>query len=416
MEILIQAFSKIKRVRKQNLNFFVAYIIGLIGSIGRKTFRNLSRFTNIEEHTFSRQTAKEIDTVGLNAAMIGASKSDGDILIGAQDATFVPKAGKKTHGLDYFWYGSAGVVEKGLEADTIGIVRIDKDRNKEGYGLSVKQTPANPTPYAQRKKKKKGDVTRIDFYLEHLLSVLPQLQELHIKHVAVDNLLANDKYVNGAVAAGIHVVSKGRKNMQLKRLYTGPQKSRGRPRKFDTSRIRHEDFEKSSVISFVDEDGHKIEFRECIGHSVALKREIKVVLVRKYVNANTYGEAYLFSTDLQLSALDIYTYYTARFQIEFVFRDAKNFTGFIDCQSRDPRRIQYHFNASITALNVAKLQDRSLQVAASIHAPFSMANWTRKFIVDFIINRFIDVFGLDKLAIKSNPLYKEVLAFGSIMH
>jgi hypothetical protein len=44
--------------------------------------------------------------------------------------------------------------------------------------------------------------------------------------------------------------------------------------------------------------------------------------------------ARLFSTAVALSAQPIYRYDQARFQIEFLFRDAKQFTGLSDCQAR----------------------------------------------------------------------------------
>ena len=47
--------------------------------------------------------------------------------------------------------------------------------------------------------------------------------------------------------------------------------------------------------------------------------------------------------------------YRLRFQIEFIFRDAKQFTGLSDCQARDAKKLDFHFNASFTALNLAKL-------------------------------------------------------------
>ncbi len=50
-------------------------------------------------------------------------------------------------------------------------------------------------------------------------------------------------------------------------------------------------------------------------------------------------------TDLELDTLQIYEFYVSRFQIEFIFRDAKVFTGLSDCQSRDKKRIDYHINA-----------------------------------------------------------------------
>jgi hypothetical protein len=47
-------------------------------------------------------------------------------------------------------------------------------------------------------------------------------------------------------------------------------------------------------------------------------------------------------------------YYQLRFQIEFIFRDAKQFMGLNDCQARDENKLDYHFNASLTAVNIAR--------------------------------------------------------------
>jgi len=63
-------------------------------------------------------------------------------------------------------------------------------------------------------------------------------------------------------------------------------------------------------------------------------------------------------SDIELPALEIYRLYKARFQIEFLFRDAKQFTGLLDCQARSQSALHFHFNASMTALNLLKLEDR----------------------------------------------------------
>jgi hypothetical protein len=59
--------------------------------------------------------------------------------------------------------------------------------------------------------------------------------------------------------------------------------------------------------------------------------------------------------NIEQTAQDIYQLYRLRFQIEFIFRDAKQFTGLSDCQARDAKKLDFHFNASFTALNLAKL-------------------------------------------------------------
>jgi len=40
------------------------------------------------------------------------------------------------------------------------------------------------------------------------------------------------------------------------------------------------------------------------------------------------------------------------------FRDAKQFTGLNHCQARSQKALNFHFNASMTALNLMKLEDR----------------------------------------------------------
>ncbi len=48
-------------------------------------------------------------------------------------------------------------------------------------------------------------------------------------------------------------------------------------------------------------------------------------------------------------------------QAEFIFRDAKQFTGLCDCQSRQQQSLDFHFNASLAALNIAKLKQQKTQ-------------------------------------------------------
>jgi len=59
-------------------------------------------------------------------------------------------------------------------------------------------------------------------------------------------------------------------------------------------------------------------------YSPQFKRNLKVVFVW---NSKTGRYVVLFSTDLMQDARQIVAYYQLRFKIEFIFRDAKQFTG-----------------------------------------------------------------------------------------
>jgi hypothetical protein len=67
-------------------------------------------------------------------------------------------------------------------------------------------------------------------------------------------------------------------------------------------------------------------------------------------------------------------YNQVRFQQKHLFRDPKQHTGFGDCQSRDVQSLNFHANATLTAVNISR-------VNAPTHPPFSMAF--------FIRNRFM---------------------------
>jgi Transposase DDE domain len=59
---------------------------------------------------------------------------------------------------------------------------------------------------------------------------------------------------------------------------------------------------------------------------------------------------------LEQSDQQILTYYQLRFQIEFIFRDAKQFTGLTHCQAQSDEKLDFHFNLSLAALNVVNVQ------------------------------------------------------------
>jgi hypothetical protein len=66
-----------------------------------------------------------------------------------------------------------------------------------------------------------------------------------------------------------------------------------------------------------------------------MKRKVRLAYIRDCRNPERVGLALLFSTDINLDASEILCFYKSRFQIEFIFRDAKQFTGLSDCQARD---------------------------------------------------------------------------------
>ncbi|MFV0391818.1 MAG: hypothetical protein ACK5KP_08045 [Paludibacteraceae bacterium] len=52
--------------------------------------------------------------------------------------------------------------------------------------------------------------------------------------------------------------------------------------------------------------------------------------------------------------MEILDIYQTRFQIEFLYRDAKQHTALNHCQALSKNKLHFHFDMSLTAVNVAK--------------------------------------------------------------
>lgn len=71
------------------------------------------------------------------------------------------------------------------------------------------------------------------------------------------------------------------------------------------------------------------------------------------------------------------------------FRDAKNYASLCDCQSTDFIKLHYHFNASFTAINLAKAACKSIGRPCSITTCKSVIHNA------YMLERFICVSGIE---------------------
>ena len=124
----------------------------------------------------------------------------------------------------------------------------------------------------------------------------------------------------------------------------------GRPKRYD-GKVDFGDLSRFVYEGEVSKDLHV--HTQTLWHA-SLKRSLRVVLL---LNTSKDKPRYilLFSTDLFLSGCELVELYKLRFQIEFLFRDAKQLTGLTDCQARDGKALSFHFNTSLSAVNLAKL-------------------------------------------------------------
>lgn len=367
---------------------------------GRMNFRNLSRYSPLSEMSYLRNFRKSFDFTTMNEHLIQETIPNRHLKIAAMDCSYIPKSGKKSYGIDHFWSGQANAVKPGQEISVLSVVDIPYGT---AYSLSVEQTPSTGETGEEEEN-------RIDFYLRQIERNQPVLQRLGIHYLTADGFYAKTRFIDGVVETGLHLVGKLRADAHLRYLYQGPpREGRGAPKRY-AGKVNFEDL---SPWSFVTELEDQVCLYTAVLNAPRFKRNLRVVMLRDQRNPKRPRYALFFSTDIHLRAVDIFFWYKARYQIEFLFRDAKQFSGLTDCQARNQEALSFHFNASLTALNLLKYQDRQ-QTESPAPKVCSIASWKARYFNEHLLNRFIEYFELTPSVIKNHPRYEELKEYGAI--
>jgi hypothetical protein len=154
------------------------------------------------------------------------------------------------------------------------------------------------------------------------------------------------------------------------------------------------------------EDDHIVRYHQLLNH-VQFQCNLCVVVV---VDTPRNRRAVLLSTDVALDALTRDRDDKARCQIECLFRDAKQFTGLTDCQARSQATLDFHFNASLTAVRLAKLEARQQSGQAS--SSCSRASLKRRAFNQHLIDRICEYLANGHRLEKSSPVYDTLCHYG----
>jgi hypothetical protein len=104
---------------------------------------------------------------------------------------------------------------------------------------------------------------------------------------------------------------------------------------------------------------------------------------------------------------------TINFKRQFLYRDAKQFTGLNDCEARSENKLKFHFNASLTTINLAKIA-HWISEPKQERGAFSMADVKTMYHNDLLIDRFIRKFGINPNTTKNKLKLNELYCFGRI--
>ena len=377
MRLLQSVLATLPQTKKPQRKF-ITHLLGLVPMLpGHATFRNLSRYSSYHERSFARWYDRPFDFVALNKAAITQVMAPEHQQALVIDASFIPKSGTHTDGLERFWNNRHRRSEKGLEVSAVAWLDITDNC---ADGLSVEQTPPSD-------KTSEPQGTRLDAYPEHLRGVVCDHHLKHLRYVIADGYYSKRKFLDGVRALGMHQIGKLRRDANLRYLYQGPGRSgAGRPKTYG-GKVQWDDLSRFERLQ--SEDDGIVLYHQVLNH-VHLRRNpgsspgqvLRVVLV---VDTHTQRRAVLFSTDTDLDTQTLYRGYKARFQIEFLFRDAKQFTSLSACQARSQAKLHVHFNASMSALTLGKLE--ALQQSGNAQAGFSMASLKRRAFNQHLLER-----------------------------
>ena len=301
-----------------------------------------------------------------------------EVYLLAGDEVVATKAGKHTHGLDRFFSSLYGKPVPGLAFFTLSLVSIQARR---AFPLRVEQVVRSDAEKAASKAKAdakkhkrstakrrpgrpkgskntpKADVTptpecvRITGMLDALLTLIAGVVPL--TYFVLDGHFGNHNAVQMARQSHLHLISKLRCDAALYFPYAGPYAGRGPRRKYgrkvDYANMPEQYLKETTV------EGH-IETR--LYQAQLLHKEfvhpLNVVIIVK-TNLRTQAQAHvlLFSSDLTLAYASLVDYYGLRFQIEFNFRDAKQYWGLEDFMNVTPTGVTNAANLSLFMVNVA---------------------------------------------------------------
>ena len=153
------------------------------------------------------------------------------------------------------------------------------------------------------------------------------------------------------------MISKLKKNSHLNFCYQGKQKPKGRPRilgekvdfyNLDKKYFQEETFDKETGITT------SIYQFEAFTRKMKSHCKINVVVILTEKN-DQIGKAILFSTDLSLDAKTLINYYSLRFQIEFDFRDAKQFYGLSDFKNYKSTQVTNAVNIAFSMTSIGRV-------------------------------------------------------------
>jgi hypothetical protein len=372
-------------------------VFGMLAASGRITMLGLSRWTEkggsyrtIQRFYHGVLPWKAIHWLFFRERFLKPE----DEYIAAGDEVVVSKAGKETHGLDRFFSGIQQRVIPSLSFFSFSLVNVGEEQSYPMQAVQVVKSPeekaANKAKAEARKtadKKKRGrpkgsknkakqevvlnaELLRIQKALQSLLDTVGT--SIKLNYVVLDGHFGNYPSAFMVKQTRLDLISKMRSDAALYPAFEGEYSGTGRPAKYgekiDVHKLEAKYLKETSLEGHLRTDIYQGQF---YNKEFAFALNV-IVLLKTNLETGTQAHVILFSTDLELAYGRIIKLYSLRFQIEFNFRDAKQYWGLEDFTSS---RCSCGMNVKEVAVtNAANLSFFMVNLSYALLEPFRQHN------------------------------------------
>ena len=306
------------------------------------------------------------------------------ILVGG-DESVVTKSGQKTYGLDRFFSSLYGKAVPGLSFFSLSLISVNKrtsypvmmeqvikeeqQPDKKGSGKKVNKRAKKRGRPKESKNKNRREVV-LKPYLVHIQTMLKSLlsllgADLTVIYCVMDGAFGHNNALQMVRQCSLHLISKLRWDAALFFPYDGPQKKRGANKKYgDKLNYNHIPNQYLKETTLTDGIQTKI-YQMTMWHKLFPDLLNVVVIVKTNLKSGTNAHVVLFSSDLDLAYDKLIDYYRLRFQIEFNFRDAKQFWGLEDFMNVNQTPVYNAANLAMFMVNVSQVLLRHFRPTCS---------------------------------------------------
>jgi putative transposase len=196
------------------------------------------------------------------------------------------------------------------------------------------------------------ELTRISSLILALLARIGSL--FRLTYLVLDGHFGTNAALQMALRCHMQLISKLRSDSALFLPYDGPYAGHGPHRiygdKLNPRAIPERFMRQTSVVKQIETRIYQLTVR----HKSFAQVLNVVVIVKTNLTTQAQAHVLLFSSDLELSWELLMDYYRLRFQLEFTFRDSKQYWGLEDFMNTTPTAVTNAANLSLFMVNLVE--------------------------------------------------------------